>query len=84
MKRHTSQEIESAEFDVQQMKKEYLWSRGWRSDGSYPGGLILWHKSEKGYGGCNLDTAYSLESYSEQTSGRVTFSEDHVIKDHDM
>lgn len=66
MPKHSHEKIENAEFDLQQMKKEYLWSRDWKSDGSYPGGLVLWHHPEKGYKGCGLDMAYTLESNQEQ------------------
>lgn len=69
MKRHTYQKIDDAEFDLHQMHKEYLRSRGWQDNGHYPGGLVLWHHAADGYKGCNLHLAYSLQSNKEKLSG---------------
>lgn len=64
MKGHNYQKVEDAEFDAEQMKKEFLTSRGWKHSSSYPGSLWLWSNEE--FKGCTLQTAYSFESYKEQ------------------
>lgn len=66
MKNPIIKEINEAEFNLQQLKKEYLLMKGWKNNRYYPKGIILWSNTKLNYTECSLGTAYKIASYKDQ------------------
>jgi len=63
--KHSYDDVETAEFDLTEKKKAYLRERGWKSNGSYPGGLVLWNHLTHGFRGVGLELAVRLQSHKD-------------------